>query len=142
MVVGTKIGAELGPPEEFSASLAPFFIRFGTGCSREARRDGRMADTADALHTHRDAAECLVTGKQAHYLFTVKANKPTLLARCQRLPRRRIPVRDTSRDRGHGRIEHRTLKAVTVYHLGCPHTAQVLPVTRKTRAQRTRGGGR
>ena len=35
--------------------------------------------TADALHTHADAAEFLVAGKQAHYLFTVKANQPTLL---------------------------------------------------------------
>jgi hypothetical protein len=26
-----------------------------------------------------------VAGKQAHYLFTVKANQPTLLARCARL---------------------------------------------------------
>ena len=33
--------------------------------------------TADALHTHADAAEFLVTGKQAHYLFVVKANQPT-----------------------------------------------------------------
>ena len=41
--------------------------------------------TADALHTHADAAGFLVTGKQAHYLFTVKANQPTLLGRCQRL---------------------------------------------------------
>jgi hypothetical protein len=37
--------------------------------------------TADALQTHHDAAEFLVAGKQAHYLFTVftvKANQPTL----------------------------------------------------------------
>jgi hypothetical protein len=33
--------------------------------------------TADALHTHGDVAEFLVTGKQAHYLFVVKANQPT-----------------------------------------------------------------
>jgi predicted transposase YbfD/YdcC len=94
--------------------------------------------TADALHTHPDAAEFLVAGKQAHYLFTVKANQPSLLARCQHLPWHRVPVLDTSRDRGHGRIEHRTLKAVTVHHFGFPHTAQVLQVTRKTRALRAR----
>jgi predicted transposase YbfD/YdcC len=94
--------------------------------------------TADALHTHPDAAEFLVAGKQAHYLFQVKANQPTLLARCQRLPWHRVPVLDTTRDRGHGRIEHRTLKAVTVHHFGFPHTAQVLQVTRKTRALRSR----
>ena len=94
--------------------------------------------TADALHTHADAAELLVTGKQAHYLFTVKANQPTLLARCQRLPWHRVPVADRTRDRGHGRIEHRTLKVVTVGHVGFPHAAQVLQVTRKTRTLRTR----
>jgi predicted transposase YbfD/YdcC len=94
--------------------------------------------TADALHTHADAAEFLVADKRAHYLFTVKANQPTLLARCQRLPWHRVPVADRTRDRGHGRIERRTLKAVTVHHVGFPHAAQVLQVTRKTRALRTR----
>jgi hypothetical protein len=29
------------------------------------------------------------------------------------------------------RIEHRALKVVTVHHLGFPHAAQVLQVTRK-----------
>jgi predicted transposase YbfD/YdcC len=94
--------------------------------------------TADALHTHADAAEFLVADKQAHYLFTVKANQPTLLTRCQRLPWHRVPAADRTRNRGHGRIEHRTLKAVTVHHVGFPHAAQVLQVTRKTRALRTR----
>jgi predicted transposase YbfD/YdcC len=94
--------------------------------------------TADALHTHPDAAEFLVADKQAHYLFCVKANQPTLLARCRRLPWHRVPVADRTRNRGHGRIEHRTLKAVTVQHFGFSHAAQVLQVTRKTRALRTR----
>jgi hypothetical protein len=47
--------------------------------------------TADALHTHADAAEFLVTGKQAHYLFTVKANQPLLLDRCAAIPCRTCP---------------------------------------------------
>ena len=42
-------------------------------------------------------------------------------------------VADRTRDRGHGRIEHRTLKVVTVHHFGFPHAAQVLQVTRRTR---------
>jgi hypothetical protein len=42
--------------------------------------------TADALQTHPEAAEFLVSRKQAHYLFQVKANQPTLLARCTGLP--------------------------------------------------------
>jgi hypothetical protein len=36
--------------------------------------------TADALHTHRDAAEFLVVAKRAHYLLAVKANLLTLVA--------------------------------------------------------------
>jgi hypothetical protein len=74
----------------------------------------------------------------AHYLFTVKANQPTLLDRCQRLPWHRVPVLDCTRDRGHGRIELRTLKAVTVGHFGFPRAAQVLQVTRKTRGLHTK----
>jgi predicted transposase YbfD/YdcC len=94
--------------------------------------------TADALQTHADAAEFLVTVKRAHYLLTVKANQPTLLDRCARLPWHRIPVLDRTRDRGHGRVELRTLKAVTVHHFGFPHTVQVIQVTRKVRDLGTR----
>ncbi|HEX5881782.1 MAG TPA: ISAs1 family transposase [Actinomycetota bacterium] len=88
--------------------------------------------TVDALQTHPEAAEFLVTVKRAHYLFTVKANQPTLLARCAGLPWHRVPVADRTRDRGHGRLEVRTLKAVTVGHFGFPHVAQVIQVTRRT----------
>jgi hypothetical protein len=94
--------------------------------------------TADALHTHADAAEFLVACKQAHYLFTVKANQPTLLDRCARLPWHNVPVLDRTRDRAHGRVELRTLKAVTVHHFGFPHAAQVIQVTRKARELGTR----
>jgi DDE_Tnp_1-associated/Transposase DDE domain len=47
--------------------------------------------TADALHTHPQAAEFLVSRKRAHDLFQVKANQPTLLARCTGLPWHRVP---------------------------------------------------
>ncbi len=94
--------------------------------------------TADALHTHADAAELLATTKQADYLFTVKANQPTLLDRCAAIPWQDVPVGDRTHDRGHGRVGLRTLKAVTVNHFGFPHAAQVLQVTRKTRELGTR----
>jgi predicted transposase YbfD/YdcC len=89
--------------------------------------------SADALQTHPQAAEFLVTRKHAHYLFTVKANQPRLLDRCARLPWHNVPVGDRTRDRGHGRVEIRTLKAVSVHHFGFPHAAQVIQVTRKRR---------
>jgi predicted transposase YbfD/YdcC len=94
--------------------------------------------TADALQTHPDAAEFLVTRKQAHYVFVVKANQPILLERCAGLPWHRVPTGDRIRDRGHGRVELRTLKAVSVTGFGFPHAAQVIQVTRKTRDLGTR----
>jgi len=88
--------------------------------------------TADALQTHPEAAEFLVTSKRAHYLFQVKANQPTLLTRCACLPWHRVPVGDRTRDRGHGRVELRTLRVVSVQGFRFPHAAQVIQVTRKT----------
>jgi hypothetical protein len=79
-----------------------------------------------------------VTGKQAHYLFCVKANQPMLLGRCARLAWQRVPALDRTRDRAHGRVELRTLKAVSVRGFGFPHAAQVVQVTRKTRELGTR----
>ena len=94
--------------------------------------------TADALHTHADAAEFLVTSKHAHYLLVVKANQPSLLDRCAGLPWHDVPVLDRTRDQAHGRVELRTLKAVTVGGFAFPHAAQVVQVTRKTRDLGTR----
>jgi predicted transposase YbfD/YdcC len=112
-----------GAPEEvpaFAPLLAPLDL-------------AGVVVTADALQTHPEAAKFLVTSKQAHYLFVVKANQPTVLGRCQRLPWHRVPESNRTRDRGHGRIELRTLKVVSVNGFGFPHAAQVLQVTRRTR---------
>ena len=106
-------------------------------CWRDLELTGAVV-TADALHTHGDAAEFLVTRKYAHYLFTVKANQPTLLDRCVRLPWQQVPVLDRTRDRAHGRVELRTLKAVSVRGFGFPHAAQVIQVTRRIRGLRSR----
>jgi hypothetical protein len=38
-----------------------------------------------------------------------------------------------TRDRGHGRVEVRTLKVATVAGLGFPHAAQALRITRRVR---------
>ena len=86
--------------------------------------------TADALHTHADTAEFLV-GQSRPSMLVVKANQPTLLERCAVLAWHNVPVADRTRDRGHGRVEIRILKAVSVRHFGFPHAAQVLQVTRK-----------
>ena len=90
--------------------------------------------TADALHTQREHAEFLVTGKGAHYILVVKKNQPGLYAQVKNLPWRRIPVASRQHDRGHGRQEHRALKAAAVAAgLGFPHAAQAICLTRQIR---------
>jgi predicted transposase YbfD/YdcC len=49
-----------------------------------------------------------------------------------------VPVLDRTRDRAHGRVELRTLKAVSVAGFAFPHAAQVIQVTRKVRDLDTR----
>ena len=65
-----------GAPEEVTA-FAPLLAGLDLA---------EVVVTTDALQTHAEAAEFLVANKHAHYLFQVKANQPTLLDRCQRLP--------------------------------------------------------
>jgi hypothetical protein len=48
-----------------------------------------------------------------------------------------LTLNSFTRDRGHGRVEHRSLKAVSVRHFGFPHAAQVVQVTRKRRELHT-----
>jgi predicted transposase YbfD/YdcC len=89
--------------------------------------------TADALHTQREHAEWLVTHKLADYLLLVKANQPTLHRQLTALPWRQIPVADTVRDRGHGRVEIRRLQPTTIAGLDFPHATQALRITRRIR---------
>jgi len=95
--------------------------------------------TADALHTQKDHARYLIEQRGAHYLFTVKGNQPKLNAQLRRLPWAQVPTADTCIDRGHGRVERRSIKVVTVAAgLLFPHAAQAIQITRRVRALNTR----
>jgi predicted transposase YbfD/YdcC len=95
--------------------------------------------TADAMHTQKGHARYLVEQRGAHYLLTVKNNQPTLRAQLAGLPWSEVPITDTRHDKGHGRIEQRTLKVVTVAAgINFPHAAQAIQVTRKTRKRNSR----
>jgi predicted transposase YbfD/YdcC len=90
--------------------------------------------TADAMHTQRAHADFVVLEKKAHYILVVKKNQPGLYAQVKNLPWRRIPVAARQHGRGHGRQEHRTLKAAAVAAgLGFPHAAQAICLTRQVR---------
>ena len=87
---------------------------------------------ADALHTQTGHAT-EVAARQAELMVQVKGNQPTLFKQLKRLPWAQIPVGDRIRDRGHGRRETRTVKAVTVQTpggIGFPHALQAVRVTR------------
>jgi len=94
--------------------------------------------TADALHAQREHATWLA-GRGAHYLVTVKGNQPGLLAQLKSLPWKQVPAGHAQDGHGHGRIEKRIVKAVTVAAgLAFPHAAQAIQITRKTRRRGSR----
>lgn len=93
---------------------------------------------ADALHTQISHAN-EVAERGGHLLIPVKANQPTLHTQLKTLPWAQIPIGNQRRDRGHGRRETRTVKAVTVGTPGgiaFPHAQQAVRITRT----RTSGG--
>lgn len=102
---------------------------------------GSLAGTiivADALHAQVGHANA-VNVRGGQLMVTVKANQPTLYAQLKQLPWAQVPVGHRTRDRGHGRRETRTVKALTVATpggLGFPHAQQAVRITRT----RTTGG--
>jgi predicted transposase YbfD/YdcC len=95
---------------------------------------------ADALHTQTGHAN-EIAARGAHLLIPVKGNQPTLFAQLKTLPWAQIPAGHQTRDRGHGRQETRTVKAVTLHTpggIGFPHAEQAIRITR-TRTITTSG---
>ena len=92
--------------------------------------DGAVV-TFDALHTVRANLDWLAGEKKAQYIAVVKKNQPLLHARVRALPWRQVPAGSITRERGHGRIETRTLKAAHVSFLDFPHARQAIKITRR-----------
>jgi predicted transposase YbfD/YdcC len=88
--------------------------------------------TADALHTTREAAEFLVTSSTWTTCSRSRPTGPPCWSAASGWWHQ-VPVLDRTRDQAHGRVEIRTLKAVSVRGFGFPHTKQVIQVTRKVR---------
>lgn len=89
--------------------------------------------TADALHTQRGHAHYLHE-RGAHYLWIAKANQPRLHTQLIGLPWSQIPVVHESRDRGHGRVEHRRLRLTAVGEgIGFPHAQLAIQLHRRRR---------
>ncbi|MGH3549924.1 MAG: ISAs1 family transposase [Pseudonocardiaceae bacterium] len=88
--------------------------------------------SADALHTQRAHARFLVENKDADYLLTVKDNQPGLFSQLNALPWAQAPVAHTEHDRGHGRIERRTIQVLPAPDtITFPHAAQAFLIERQ-----------
>lgn len=71
----------------------------------------RCVITADAMHTQDNTAEAILAAG-ADYVFTVKANRPTLLKALKSLPWSKVPIGSTSSEISHGRHARRTIKVI------------------------------
>jgi predicted transposase YbfD/YdcC len=106
---------------------------FSQLCDQIADLEGVVA-TADAMHCQTAHADYLVLQHGAHYVLTVKGNQPALPHQLTALPWNEVPVGHTSNNRGHGRVEKRTLKVVTISAgILFPHAVQAIQINRRTR---------
>lgn len=89
--------------------------------------------TADAMHTQAGHARYLAE-RGAHYIFTVKANQPTLLKQLSTIPWGRVPNGDKNSAKENGRQIIRTIKCATLSPgIRFPHALQAIEITRKSR---------
>lgn len=93
--------------------------------------------TADALHTQREHAETL-HARGAHYVFTVKANQPSLRDRIASQTWASLPAQHVQHEKAHGRT---TTWAITTQPaqtwIGFPHATQTIRLTRDRMHHRT-----
>ena len=90
-----------------------------------------VAVTADQLHTQRGHATYL-TRRKAYFVFTVGGNHPKLLHALTSLPWDKRRVAHRTVDRGHGRIEKRTIKVYRAPRgLPFPDVTQVFQIERR-----------
>ncbi|PBC72149.1 IS4 family transposase [Streptomyces sp. TLI_235] len=93
--------------------------------------------TSDAMHTQREHADYLVTGRSAHYIVIAKGNQKKLRKQLKSLPWHAIPLQGRTRETGHGRGETRRIKVATVNNLLFPHARQAIQLKRRRVNRRT-----
>ena len=90
--------------------------------------------TADALHCQRATADYL-HGRGADFILPAKDNQPRLFDALDALPWRDVPVAHAATDRGHGRIETRTIQLMDAPgDLPFPHVSQAYLIERHVTA--------
>ena len=97
--------------------------------------DGDLKDaviTADQMHTQREHARQIVR-RGAQFVFTIGENQPNLFDAADALCWESLAVEDWTADRGHGRIDVRTIKTMPATERITelfPHVRQVFLVER------------
>lgn len=95
--------------------------------------------TLDAMHTQNQTATAIMDAG-AEYVFTVKANRPALLAALKKLPWANVSRGSQSTQRGHGRRSTRTIKVIEVPALpGWPEFDGATQVAQLRRTVTTHG---
>ena len=94
-----------------------------------------MVVTLDALHAQRDAA-AFITGKGGHYLMTVKASQPGLLAQVATAlagaDEEFSATTWAEEGKGHGRRERRSIRTAPADGIDWPGSARVIRIRRDT----------
>jgi len=87
--------------------------------------------TADAMQTQRANARFLREQKDAHFIFPVLDNQPTLFDRLDTLTWTDVPITARTQDRDRGRHEIRTIQVLDApQDLNFPHVKQVVLINR------------
>ena len=89
--------------------------------------------TADALHTQVKHAEYLIE-RGADYIFIIKGNQPSMLEAIKELSSEDYTPAYQEMDKGHGRIETRTIRTSTALegYIELPQCKQVFKIERTT----------
>src|SRR5260370_4973664 len=94
----------------------------------------RAVVTADALHCQRATAD-YVHGRGADFILPAKDNQPGLFDALDALPWHDVPATHATTDRGHGRIETRTIHVTDAPgDLPFPHVSQAYLIERHVTA--------
>jgi predicted transposase YbfD/YdcC len=90
-----------------------------------------MVITSDAMQTQRANARFLRLDKNAHFIFPVLDNQPTLFDRLDALDWKSVAVTARTEDHDRGRHEIRTIQVIDApENLNFPHTVQVFLIER------------
>lgn len=87
--------------------------------------------TSDAMQTQRANARFLREQKDAHFIFPVLENQPTLFDRLDTLAWKDVPITARTEDQDRGRHEIRTIQVIDApQDLNFPHVKQVFLIER------------